>query len=103
MFNDIDYENGDFSVNHPNVENFKKGYVVCTQSGGFSGLEASQLSTWFGDGVFILNSGGLVIDNTEDVTTLVIGPSAYVDNGEVYLKEGYTARLNSIRFKLQPT
>lgn len=103
MFNNIDYEHINTAYeSHPNIENFRKGYIVSTDP-VLTGIQTSQLSTWFGEGVFTLNSGGLVIDNASNITAIVVGPSARTVNGEIYLKEGESARLSATRFKLQPS
>jgi hypothetical protein len=59
-FNNIDYSQT--YTTHPNVRNFAKGYVVLTDQSTLDSIQVSQLSTWYGEGVFVLNSNGLVID-----------------------------------------
>ena len=100
-FNNIDYSQT--YTNHPNVKNFSKGYVVLTDNNTLTGIQTSYLSTWFGEGVFVLNSNGLVIDQQKEYTTVSVGPSAYVENNEIYIKEGNSARIQATRFNLRPS
>ena len=100
-FNNIDYTQQ--YATHPNVRNFKKGYVVLTNGENLTGIQTSYLSTWFGESVFVLNSNGLVIDQRKNYTTISVGPSAYVENGQIYLKEGEAARIQATSFNLRPS
>lgn len=98
-FNDIDYTQ---SFNkHPNIDNFSKGYVMLTDNQELTTIQTSNLLTWFGDGAFTLNSGGLVIDQNLLYTAISVGPAARTVNGNIYLKEGDSARISATRFKLQ--
>ena len=99
MFNGIDYD-ATLEGQHPNIANFSKGYVMLLDS--INGMQASQLSTWFGASVFTLNGDGLTIDNVNDITTISVGPNARVIDGNVYLREGESARLYATQFRLQP-
>jgi hypothetical protein len=90
-FNNIDYSQT--YTTHPNVTNFPRGYVVLTDVNALTGIQTSYLSTWFGEGVFVLNSSGLVIDQQKEYTTISVGPAAYVENNEIYIKEGTSARI----------
>lgn len=99
-FNNIDYDN--IPAQHPNITNFASGYVVITDNQEISNIQASELTTWFGSGVFRLNSGGLVIDQPlNNYTAISIGNPAYVVNGEIYLKEGERAQISATKFRLQ--
>lgn len=99
-FNNIDYSN--ITGQHPNITNFSTGYVVITDGTEISGIQASELTTWFGSGVFRLNSGGLVIDQPlNNYTAISVGNPAYVENGEIYLKEGERVQISATKFKLQ--
>ena len=98
-FNNIDYNN--LPTQHPNITNFATGYVVLTDVNQITGIQASELTTWFGSGVFRLNSGGLVIDQPKEYTAISVGNPAYVENGQIYLKEGETAQINATKFRLQ--
>lgn len=100
-FNNIDYTQT--YTTHPNVANFRKGYVVLTDVNALTGIQTSYLSTWFGEGVFVLNSSGLVIDQQKEYTTISVGPAAYVENNEIYIKEGTSARIQATRFNLRPS
>ena len=100
-FNNIDYSQ--VYNTHPNIRNFSKGYVVLTDAESLTGIQTSYLSTWFGEGVFVLNSSGLVIDQQKEYTTISVGPSAYVENNEIYIKEGESARIQATRFNLRPS
>ena len=101
MFNNIDYSAT--YTTHPNIRNFAKGYVVLTDNDNLTGIQTSRLSTWFGEGVFVLNSSGLVIDQQKDYTTISVGPAAYVENNEIYIKEGNSARIQATKFNLRPS
>ena len=98
-FNNIDYNN--LPSTHPNIANFAKGYLTLTDVNELNSTQASYLQTWFGDGVFTLNSGGLVIDQEVNYTVISVGKNAYTSNGEIYLKEGESARISATKFKLQ--
>lgn len=99
-FNNINYDN--LPAQHPNITNFSTGYVVVTDVNEITGIQASELTTWFGSGVFRLNSGGLVIDQPlNNYTAISVGNPAYVENGQIYLKEGERIQINATRFKLQ--
>jgi hypothetical protein len=74
---------------------------MLTDSSPLTGIQTSYLSTWFGADTFTLNSGGLVIDQQLDYTAITVGQDAYVVDGEIYLKEGSSARISATRFKLQ--
>jgi len=37
------------------------------------GIQTAYLATWFGGGVFTLNSGGLVVDQASDYTAITVG------------------------------
>ena len=100
-FNNIDYN--ETYTTHPNIKNFSKGYVVLTDAETLTSIQVSQLSTWFGEGVFVLNSNGLVIDQQREYVTISVGPNAYVENGEIYINEGDSARIQATRFNLRPT
>ena len=100
-FNNIDYTQ-EYNP-HPNVANFARGYVRLTDAQPLTGIQTAYLSTWFGDGAFVLNSGGLVIDQANNYTAITVGQNAYVENGEIYLKEGSFARISATKFRLQST
>ena len=53
--------------------------------------------------MFVLNSSGLVIDQQKEYTTISVGPAAYVENNEIYIKEGNSARIQATRFNLRPS
>lgn len=100
-FNNIDYSQQ--YTTHPNITNFSRGYVVLTDTNALTGIQTSYLSTWFGEGVFVLNSSGLVIDQQLEYTTISVGPAAYVENNEIYIKEGTSARIQATKFNLRPS
>jgi hypothetical protein len=100
-FNNIDYTQ-EYNP-HPNIANFARGYVRLTDATPLTGIQTAYLSTWFGDGAFILNSGGLVIDQANNYTAITVGQNAYIENGEIYLKEGHSARISATKFRLQST
>ena len=99
-FNNINYDN--LPAQHPNITNFATGYVVVTDATEITGIQASELTTWFGSGVFRLNSGGLVVDQPlNNYTAISVGNPAYVENGQIYLKEGERAQISATKFRLQ--
>ena len=100
-FNNIDYSQ-EYNP-HPNVANFARGYIRLTDATPLTGIQTAYLSTWFGNGVFILNSGGLVVDQANNYTAITVGQNAYIENGEIYLKEGTYARISATKFRLQTT
>lgn len=100
-FNNIDYSE-EYTI-HPNVKNFANGYVVLTDTNILNSIQISNLSNWFGEGVFVLNSNGLVVDQKIDYTAISVGPSAFVQNGEIYIREGNSARIQATKFRLKPS
>ena len=100
-FNGIDYTR-EYNP-HPNIANFARGYVVLTDITAMDGIQTAYLATWFGDSVFTLNSGGLVIDQASNYTAITVGQNATVVDGEIYLKENSYARISATKFRLQTT
>jgi hypothetical protein len=97
-FNGIDYTR-EYNP-HPNIANFARGYVVLTDVTPMDGIQTAYLATWFGDSVFTLNSGGLVIDQANNYTAITVGQSATIVNGEIYLRENSSARISATKFRL---
>ena len=77
-----------------------QGYIVLSSESQLTAEQLTQIKAWFGDSVFNKNSSGLVIDQMLDYIQVNVGSSATIQNGQVYLKEGFRASLNATRFSL---
>lgn len=77
------------------------GYVVLADQGiDITSEKLTAIINWFGDGVFVKNSSGLVVDHYRNYVQINVGGDAYIQDGQIYLEENGTASLNATRFSL---
>lgn len=83
------------------MTNNLNGYVVLSNEGvSLSTEQLTSIINWFGEGVFTKNSSGLVVDHYRNYVQINVGGDAYIEDGNIYLKEGDTASLNATQFSL---
>lgn len=86
--------------NNKGSDGTMKGYIVLSNESELTAEQLTQIKAWFGDSVFNKNSSGLIIDQIRDYIQVNVGSNAYIDDGQLYLKEGNRASLNATKFAL---
>lgn len=77
------------------------GYIVLSNEGvALSTEQLTSIINWFGEGVFVKNSSGLVVDHYRNYVQINVGGDAYISSGQIYMEEGGTASLNATQFSL---
>lgn len=79
-----------------------KGYIMLSDN-QLDATQIQNIQNVFGDSVFDKNSGGLKVDYKYNTIIATVGSPAYMEDGKIYVEEGYQANGDPVRVVLKAT